>query len=163
MTEKKIDIDKIYAQAAARCAAREYAEGDMRQFFLRKGITPDEAAALVERLKAAAFIDNARFARAYTHDKVAYDAWGKQKIKYMLRQKSVEDALIEAAIDEIDDTLYMDNLRRVVAQKKRSVKARNDYERRQKVAKYAATRGYELSLIFDLLGDDDDEIDSSSI
>lgn len=147
------DKEKIYAAAAARCAKKEYCRADMQRKFLEKGLSRAETEALLERLTAQQFIDESRYARAFVHDKTLYDRWGRIKTRQALRMKRISEADIEAAMEQIDDTAYGEALTALLLAKNRSLKAATPYERRQKLLRYAATRGYEADLAYRVLSD----------
>ena len=50
-------------------------------------------------------------------------------------------------LDEVDDEAYVAELKKLLATKRRSVKAENDYELRQKLTKYALGRGFGYEVI----------------
>lgn len=120
---------------------------------MEKGLSRAEAEALLERLTAQQFIDESRYARAFVHDKTLYDRWGRIKTRQALRMKRISEADIEAAMAQIDDTTYGEALTALLQAKNRSLKATTPYERRQKLLRYAATRGYEADLAYRVLSD----------
>jgi regulatory protein len=54
---------------------------------------------------------------------------------------------------EIDEQEYMDNLITIVNKKNEFLKAKNEYERKTKLAKYAMTKGYESHLVWQVVND----------
>lgn len=148
--------DEAFARAAARCARREYCLSEWRDKLRAAGLVPADAEAVLRRLEAEGYIDERRYARAFARDKSLYDLWGRIKIRHALRQKHIADADIDAALADIDDAAYREGLRGLLQRKSRSLRAGNDYERRMKLARFAASRGFEPALVFDLIGDGDD-------
>mgnify|MGYP000883225264 FL=1 len=134
-----------------RCAQREYCRSDWARKFIEAGLTLAEAEGLLDRLEAEKYIDEARYAKAFVHDKTLYDRWGRFKTRQALALKGIESGLIDAALAEIDDAAYTDTLKDLLAAKRRSVKADSDYEMQQKLIRYAAGRGFEADLIFKVL------------
>lgn len=57
----------------------------------------------------------------------------------------------------IDDEEYIAILRPLLQQKRRSVKAHNDYELRQKLIKFAIGRGFTMNIIKQCISIDDEE------
>ena len=94
-------------KAEGYCARSEHCAADVRRKFLEWG-TPSEIADEIEKkLYERDFLNDARFCRAYVHDKVAYQAWGRIKIQAGLR------AL------QLPENVYMRNLRSLVEQRKK--------------------------------------------
>ncbi len=143
--------DEAYRRAAARCARQEHCRGEMLRKFAEQGLSPRDAASVADKLEAEGYICDARYAKAFVHDKFLYDRWGKIKIRQSLRLKGVDENNISDALESIGDEEYLEALRAALQQKERSLKAENDYQRRQKLARFAASRGFEPSLIFRLL------------
>ena len=63
------------------------------------------------------FIDDTRYARIYTEDKLRFNHWGKQKIGLMLRQKGISPEIIAEALNEIDHSQYKQNCLEILKQK----------------------------------------------
>lgn len=147
--------ETLYARLASACARREHCRQDVFRKLSAADLPEDEADAVVSRLEKEGFLDEGRYARAFVHDKTLYDRWGRQKTRQALKLRGVPQAEIDAALDEIDEEEYECGLRELLAAKARSVKAKNDYERRQKLLRFAAGRGFELHLASRCLGGDD--------
>ena len=152
---KPLSPTEAFSRAAARCALREYCRADWRRKFCEGGLTQAEAESVLKQLEAGGYIDENRYARAFVHDKVSYDGWGRIKIKLALRQKEIASSDIDEAFSAINDEEYREKLRGLLRRKSASVSAETDYERRQKLVRYAVGRGFEPELIFSLLGGSD--------
>lgn len=153
------DKEKLYAHAAALCARREYCRTDILRKLLQRGLQRDEADDILDRLVEKHFIDEERYATAFVHDKTQYDRWGRIKTRQALLMKGVSEEHVATAMEQIDDEQYREALRELLRAKQRSVTAQTPYERRQKLVRYAAGRGYEADIIFSVLseiGEDDD-------
>lgn len=152
---KPLSPDEAYTRGAAQCARRETCLHELRQKFVQAGLSMSEADDVLARLEADGYIDEARYARAFVHDKLLYERWGRQKIRHALQQRRLSSSDIDAALAGIDDEVYRQTLRTLLESRQRSLKAADARELRQKLARYAAGRGFELHLIFECLGGDD--------
>ena len=103
------------------------------------------------------YIDEARYARFYIHDKSRFDKWGRNKIAQGLKLKKVPSAVYAGLLDELDEEEYLDGLRTLLAAKRKHVKARTDYERNGKLIRFALGRGYEMDAIRRCLPEADDD------
>ena len=58
--------------------------------------------------------------------------------------RQLNDKDIACGMEEIDDKEYMEGLKSLLLSKNRNLKARNDYERAQKLMRYATGRGFSI-------------------
>lgn len=147
----KLTPDTAFSRAAARCARREYCRADWRRKFIEGGLTVAEAEETLRRLEAEGYIDEGRYARAFVHDKAAYDRWGRVKIVNALRLKGIEASDIDEALSGLPAEAYRQTLVDLLHQKARSLSATDPYERRQKLVRFAASRGFEADLVFSVI------------
>ncbi len=139
---RPLNPETAFARAAARCSVAEYCCADWRRKFLAAGLTTEETDAVLQRLQKEGFINEERFARAFAHDKAHYERWGQKKISMALMQKGIPSDVIAAALEELEEEVWAENLETLLERKNRTLNAANDYERRQKLARYAASRGF---------------------
>ena len=64
-----------------------------------------------------------------------------------LWQKHIDEDIRRRVLDEIDDDEYLDVLRPLLKQKRRSTKASSDYELNQKLMRFALGRGFTFDII----------------
>ena len=142
MTEQE-----AYLRLAALCAQAEHCEQEMRDKMRRWGL--DEAAQdkVVERLTKERYIDEERYARAFVKDKIRYNKWGRRKVQQALWMKHISDDIQQQVLDEIDEKEYLDVLRPLLKQKRKSIKAESDYELNQKLVRFALGRGFTFDII----------------
>jgi regulatory protein len=57
----------------------------------------------------------------------------------------------------VDAQLYVDNLRTLLKTKRKSTKAQNGYELRQKLIRFAMGRGYDFDIIRQAMEEEEDE------
>ena len=142
-----MDKYKALTRAAALCSAGEQCSGDIHDKLLRWGCPEEDAAEIVARLVGERFIDDTRYALAFTHDRIRYARWGRVKIQYALRQKGIDGEAIATALRAIDDEWseeYGEALRHTLA--KCPVDSSADYETRQRQRarqlRHAASHGF---------------------
>ena len=92
-------------------------------------------------------------------EKIRFDRWGRRKIEQALYQKGVASDISRRVLDEVDDEAYVAELKKLIAAKRRSVKAENDYELRQKLTKYALGRGFGYNVIRQCIDGADELLD----
>lgn len=117
----KTELSKLewLAKAQAYCARAEHCAADVRRKLYEWGLQDAEIADSIEQnLYADNFLNDRRFCEAYVHDKVAYQSWGRLKIQAGLRALQLPESEIRSALENIDETAYFDNLRKLIRARK---------------------------------------------
>lgn len=154
---KELTTEALYAWAAARCARSECCRSEMVRKMREKGADSSMACKVADRLEEEGYINDARFARAFVHDRTLYERWGRMKTRQALMQRGITPSLINEALQTIDEDLYSRTLRELLKTKARTTKAATTFELRQKLMRFAASRGFETHLVMDNLPMADDE------
>lgn len=128
------------------CARSEQSTGEIRLKLSRKGIFGQRADSIISRLVADRFVDNARFARAFTADKVRFALWGRRKIRMALAAKGIDAPDISEALAGIDEEEYALALMKAAKGKARGMDIA-DYDSRVRLFRSLASRGYESDAI----------------
>jgi regulatory protein len=150
-TIKITDPKVALAKAEHFCAYQERSQQEVRDKLYEWGLWPDAVEQTISRLIEGSFLNEDRFAKAYTKGKFSQKAWGKIKIKQGLKFKRVPDVLIKKALLTIDMDDYLVALTRVLEKKAASLTEKNKLTRKYKLQQYAMGRGYEADLIADVL------------
>ena len=145
--------------AAAYCTTCERCVYEVCNKLTAWGMNSVQQIRIIERLKKENFIDEDRFCRAFVNDKVRFNRWGRLKISLALREKRLDSAAVNEALDAIDNDEYMSALKTVVAAIRKELKGKDDYLSRQKILRYAVSRGFETSLIMNVMNFNPDEVD----
>ena len=139
--------EEALSRAAGLCAKCEQCTPELRKKLAAWGIFPADADRIIRKLEEMRFVDDARFARAYAHDKLAYSGWGRNKIIQGLWAKRLDRGYIDISMDDIDDEEYESVCRRVISSKIRLSKdGLSTYESKMKILRYAVQRGFETRL-----------------
>jgi regulatory protein len=155
MTKEKTE-QEAYLQLAAMCAQAEHCEQEMRDKMKRWGVEPDAQDRVVARLVKERYIDNERYTRAFVKDKIRYNKWGRRKVMQALWMKRIDDDIQHRVLDEIDDKEYIDVLIPLLKQKRKTIKAKSDYELNQKLVRFALGRGFDFGIIRQCMDVDDE-------
>lgn len=156
---KELTKKEAFSKAAAICARTESCRSDIIRKLEKWGVDADIIKEITDRLIEEHYIDEKRYTRAYVHDKLHYNKWGRIKIRQGLRMKEIEDDNIKEILDSIDENDYRSIITDLLKARQRSVKGRNDYERKMKLLRYAAGRGFEPSVVRPLINFDDEDVD----
>jgi regulatory protein len=147
ITDPKIALTK----AEHFCAYQERSQQEARDKLYEWGLWPDAVEQVISQLIEGSFLNEDRFAKAYTRGKFSQKAWGRIKIKQGLKLKRVPDVLIKKALLTIDLDDYLAALTRLLDKKAGTITEKNVLKRRYKLQQYAMGRGYEADLIAEVL------------
>lgn len=148
---KKITPDKALARLQDLCVRSEQCSFDLRRKLYNWGLSADASEKIISSLTADKFIDDERFAEAYTRDKYRFSGWGRMKIKLHLAAKRIDRTTIDSALLAIDDDEYKSLTLKALKAKARTLKEGNTYEGRTKLYRFGVTRGYETNLVASLI------------
>lgn len=138
-------------RAAALCSSAEHCTADIREKLARWGVTEADSCTIIDRLVQERFIDEQRYAVAFVKDKFRFSGWGRIKMRYALQQKHIDGSDIDHALATLDEEPYNDRLLELLQAKSRSIRDDDPEARRAKLFRFAASRGFESSLIFNAL------------
>lgn len=141
MSEEEMSL---LARAERYCANEEQCRTSVKKKLCDWGASLDQSGKIVNRLVDQGFIDERRFARAYTSSKLRTHKWGRLKVVYQLRSKQVPPKFITEALTEISDEEYRSILLGV-AQTKWATYSPDDTnaKKRSRLVTFLASRGYE--------------------
>lgn len=142
MTEQE-----AYLQLAALCAQAEHCQQEMRDKMRRWELDETVQNRIIDRLIKERYVDDERYARAFVKDKIRYNKWGRRKVQQALWMKRIDADIQQRVLDEIDEKEYLDVLRPLLKQKRKSIKAESDYELNQKLLRFALGRGFGFDII----------------
>ena len=140
-------------KSMALCARREYCTSDILAKLDSWGIKENPGRRIIERLKKENFINEVRFAKGFVKDKFNYNRWGKIKIAAHLKAKSIPGDIIKKALDSIDNEIYYKTLVDLISSHRRLVRSKNQYDLKAKLLRYGLSKGFESSLLYDLLNE----------
>ncbi|MDR0799118.1 MAG: RecX family transcriptional regulator [Dysgonamonadaceae bacterium] len=143
----KITYNQAIKQLAAYCSRAERCVQDVKTKMSRWELVPEEQEKLLQYLQKENFLDEARYCRAFVHDKSRYNAWGVYKITYKLKKKRISEALIREALQGLDTEANREQLQRILQQKSQAIKGKDAWEVRQKLIRFATGRGFALEEI----------------
>ena len=145
-------------KAAAYCTLCERCISEVSKKLTTWGVPPAEQQRIIDRLQDEGFIYEERYCRAFVNDKLRFNRWGRVKIRAALYEKQLPREYIAQAIEEIDEEEYMQTLHDIVATKQRELK-NEDFATKQKIIRFAASRGFEPAKILQIVKCDSYEMD----
>ena len=136
-------------KATALCSQSEHCKSQIMEKLSSWNVSAQDAYNIMDYLLKEKYIDNKRFARAYCHDKLCYNHWGRIKIRQMLRHLRLSDEEIAEGMEAIQEDAYLETLQNVLQAKDRTLKDKDKYLRKAKLARHLLSRGFETELDVD--------------
>lgn len=155
--KKEKTEQEAYLELAALCAQAEHCQQEMRDKMRRWEMDETVQERVIGRLVKERYIDEERYTRAFVNDKIRYQKWGRRKIQQALWMKRIDNDIQQRVLDEVDDEEYLDVLRPLLKQKRKTTKAQSDYELNQKLLRFALGRGFTFDIIRQCLDVEDEE------
>lgn len=141
MENRELSNAEWLDKAEAYCARSEHCAADVRRKLFEWGAPADIAAFIEEKLYDNDFLNDARFCRAYVHDKVEYQSWGRLNIQAGLRALQLPESEIRQALADIDESKYISNLRALIASRRTDSRTnRNSLD--DKTLRFLLQRGF---------------------
>lgn len=138
------------ARLQTLCARSEQCESDLRKKLSSWGLCASDSDSIIDALAAERFLDNSRFARAYAHDKLMFNGWGRRKITQGLWAKGIDRRTIDEAVGEaIDPAEYRRRAFAVI--QSRAVSLDPTAENKMRLLRFGAGRGFEVQLLIRII------------
>jgi regulatory protein len=146
-----IGTEKALQKIGQFCAYQERNHKEVKEKLYSYGLYKDQVEELISKLIQENFLNEERYAIAYAGGKFRAKDWGKNKIKYGLKQHQVSDYCINKALKTIDEEEYVKTLQKLYAAKEKTLKSeKNIFIKKKKIQQYLMQKGYETSLINEL-------------
>ena len=151
--------NEAYLALAALCAQAEHCQYEMLEKMRRWELPEEAQARVMAKLVKERYVDDERYARAFVRDKIRYNKWGRRKVEQALWQKRIDEEIRNSVLNDVDDEEYLSVLSPLLKQKRKTIKAKNDYELNQKLVRFALGRGFTFDIIRQCLDVDDELVD----
>lgn len=157
--KEELSENEAKYKAEAYCSSMERCVADVEAKLEQWGATPEIKEKVIGHLLKEKYIDQRRFCAAFVRDKYRFNQWGRIKINQALRLKKIPSDVIAAGMEEIDEQEYREILAALIEQKKKSVKARSEYERNTKLIRFAIGKGFEMEAVLRCVKQVDFDVD----
>lgn len=147
----RLTADQILDKMAKYCAYQERSVKEVTDKLKTFEISEKDREEIINYLIDNKFVNDERFAHAFVRGKINQSGWGVNKIRFHLIQKGVSKEIIDEALQSFDEEAYRQRLVEVLKAKAKTVKAANDFERNRKLAAYAIQKGFEATLVWEVI------------
>lgn len=147
MTERQ---KQILIKSASFCAYQERTLKEVRQKLREWEVIEEDAEPVIAELIAQNYLNEERFARSFARGKFRVKKWGRLKIRQEMKLRGLSNELIQKGLTEIDGDAYEEVLRDLLEKKARSLRGES-LAVKQKIVRFALSRGFESDIVWDLL------------
>jgi regulatory protein len=152
MYKKQLTKEQALQKAKHYCAYQERCHSEVKEKLYGFGLRKTDVEDLLSKLIEEDYLNEERFAVQFAGGRFRMKQWGRVKIKYELKQKQVSDYLIKKALKAIDEDDYQETLQKLFIQKQKHLSAeKNHFIKKRKLQDFLLQKGFELSLIAELL------------
>lgn len=138
-----MDKKEALRKAAALCSGKEKCVKDIKDKLKQWHVDESEYDFIIDYLCDNNYIDEKRYAQAFVNDKFRFNKWGNQKIRYALREKQINERLIDDALNQINEAEYLDEMLKIIEKKSLAIKDTDSNKVKTKLFRFAISRGIE--------------------
>lgn len=145
-------FQKALQQLERFCAYQERCSHDVLIKLQGYNLPPPLPEKIIESLTSNHFLDDQRFAHAFTRGKFQKNRWGRIKIRFELTARGIPSNLINEALkSEIPEEDYRKSIHLLILKKKREIKAEKKLNIRDKIINFVTAKGYEPEQIWPII------------
>lgn len=142
----KLTEPQALNRAASYCSKAERCEFDVIKKLTAWEQSEEAIARIMKRLKDERFLSDERFCKSFIRDKMQFNKWGKAKIVYELKKRKISSAIYTSILEELDNSDFEKQLLHILRIKARSIKAKDHYDKKNKLIRFALGRGFSMDL-----------------
>ena len=150
MHDKRVyDLKIAIERLKNYCALQDRCQWNVTQKMKEWGLLEMTQNHILEILIQEKYVDEERFAQSFCRGKFLIKKWGKVKITNELKKKKISDICIKKGLEEIDLTEYDLLLEDLLTKKNDTLRDKNHFTRKSKLARFLIQRGFEGNLVWD--------------
>lgn len=160
LAQAKDDFEKFYNKSLRFLSFRPRSEKEVRSHFAKasrgRGKPPSEEIIelVIKKLKEQKFLDDKEFAKWWAEQRTLIKLKPKRIIKMELRQKGVDDETIDELLEKFDDVVSdLEKAKRIVEKKLLKYKDFEGFEKRTRLGRFLASKGFDYDTIKSALKD----------
>ena len=148
-TAKTYTVQEAKERLEAYCAYQERCHREVVTKLRTMGMIPLAIDDIVVHLIQNGFLNEERFAKSFARGKFRIKKWGRVRIERELKTRGLSDYNIEVGLEEIDEEEYIDTFEIVAEKKQATIREKNPYKAKAKLANFLLYRGFEPDLVYE--------------
>lgn len=149
--QKSYTVKEATLKLMQYCAYRDRSHKEVEEKLREMRMIPAACEQIIMQLMQENFLNEERFARSFVRGKFRIKKWGRVKITQELKYREISSPLIKIALTEIEEQEYFNTLTEIAEKKYILLKEKDPYKKRGKLTNYLLQRGFESSLIYEVL------------
>lgn len=145
--KKTYTVDEAKKALEYYCSYQERCHLEVENKLNAMGMIPQAQELIILHLLKENFLNEERFAEAYSRGKFLMKQYGKIRIENELKLKQISSYLIKKGLQKIDDDLYHKTIKDLIEKKMTSIKESNPYKKKKKIIDFLLRKGFEYQLI----------------
>lgn len=142
---------KTYNKILDMINRRLRSEYEIRKYLQKEEISENDVESIIENLKRIDLINDEKYAKAYTNDKINLSLDGPQKIRKHLEEQKINEDYINQAIYSIDKSIIYNHIEKIIDKKIKTNTKYTTYILKQKIMIYLINLGYKKEDIIEIL------------
>lgn len=149
-SQKTYTLKEAQAKLESFCAYQERCHKEVNQKLRDMRMIPEAIEVIKLHLLKHNFLNETRFAQAFTRGKFNQKKWGKLRIKRELSYRDISKYNIELGLEEICEEKYLNTFNDLAQKRFEQLSSEsNPQKKRRKIADYLLYRGWESFLVYD--------------
>jgi len=136
-------VEEAYNRALDYLSYRPRSRVEIANYLQRHDIPESQAEAVVERLEAAGFVDDAAFAQFWVENRGQFRPRGPRALRYELQRKGIGQEAIDQALEGVDP---LAGAYQAAAKKAQQLRHSDQPEFYRKMVDYLARRGFDYDV-----------------
>lgn len=145
---------KVLDRLERYCAYQERCHQEVRSKLLKLKVFGDDLEEIMSHLVQKNFLNEERFARAFTRGKFRMKKWGRQRLKTELKRRDISEYCIKKGLSEIPDEDYLNTARELAEKLMRQYSQPLSFADMQKAKQRMIRRGFEYELVNELISNE---------
>lgn len=148
-----LTVEEVKRKLERFCVYQDRCHKEVEEKLKSFHLIPEARALILLHLLEHNFLNEERFSKSFARGKFRIKNWGKVRITRELKYRDISDYNIKHALLEIDEGDYLSTLNTLAEKKYNTIQETNLFKKRKKVFDYLNYRGYEISLINEVLNE----------
>lgn len=142
-----------FARNAAldRLTESDRSRSDLAAYLARRGVEPQVAEQVLDRLEEVGLVDDERFAAAWVQSRQRSKGLARRALAAELRRKGIDADIAASALDGVDPQSEVTAARQLVRSKLRSLAGLDQAVRTRRLAGMLARKGYDSSVAYEAI------------
>lgn len=142
-------LSKIYRY----CAYQERSHKEVKNKLFLYGLYSNQVDEILAQLIIEGYLNEERFAKAFAGGKFRIMKWGRIKIQHQLEMEGLTPRCIARGMAAIDNADYVKTMKALIKKKSLQTIEGNLYKKKNKVARFAISKGFEPELVWETVND----------